>query len=346
VKIPPRNIDAFVKKPSPETLAVLVYGPDEGLVRERAGILAKSVGGGDDPFGAPELTGEQIADDPARLTDEARAISMLGGRRAVRVRDASDKAASAIKDALAQIKPGDNFIVVAAGELGPRSALRLLFENADNATAIPCYVDDERDISRVIAEALKGAGWRVSSDALSYMAANVVGDRAVARGEVEKLITYMGKEKREISLDDVSACVGQAASLPLEDLARHALSGLFAEADRVLRLALSEGAPAVSVLRALQNYALRLHITRARMEKGEGAETAVSRLKPPLFFKHKPAFEAQVSNLSLAAIEQILNVIVSAEARCKQTGAEPEIIAGRAVLSVCQIAGKAMRRRA
>ena len=345
MKIPPRNIEGFVKKPPANALAVLVYGPDEGLVRERVNLMSRAAAP-DDPFASVDIAAEQLQDQPSRLIDEARSISMFGGRRVVRVRDASDKITAAAKDALTALKDGDNFVLLAAGELGPRSSLRLLFEGAENAAALPCYVDDERDIGRVIAESLREGGWQISSDALTYMSANVVGDRAVARGEVEKLITYMGSGAKNITLDDITACVGSSASLPLDDLARAVASGQFADADRVLELILAEGIPAVTVLRVLQNYFLRLHITQSRLQRGEGLEAALARLRPPLFFKHKPAFESQAMNMGIGATEQALNIIISAEARTKQTGALPETIVSRAVLSLCQIASRAARRRA
>ena len=44
VKIATKEIDAFVKRPAgPSLRAVLVYGPDRGLVAERAAMLAHGV---------------------------------------------------------------------------------------------------------------------------------------------------------------------------------------------------------------------------------------------------------------------------------------------------------------
>lgn len=346
MKLPPRGLDAFVKKPPPHMAAILVYGPDEGLVRERIALLTKTVvADANDPFNVADIPGESLGDNPARLSDEAQSISMLGGRRVVRVRGGDDRTVAAIaKDVLPNLKKGDNLVLVEAGALGPNSALRKLFEGADNAAAVPCYVDDERDASRVILDSLREAGYRMSSDALSLMASGVTGDRAIARGEVEKLITYMGPMK-DIGIEDVSACIGGAAAIPLDDLARHVASGRLKEADRILTFVQSEGLNAVVVLRTLQNYFMRLHLVKSKVAAGEGLEMALSKLRPQVFFKQKPDFTAQVNALSAAQIEQALNVIVSAEARCKQSGALPEIIAGRAVLSLCQLTGRAAARR-
>lgn len=344
MKVPPRESDAFARKPAPAALAVLVYGPDEGLARERLDLLTRSVVADiKDPFNVVELTGATLADDPARLRDEAQSISMLGGRRVIRLRGADDKCAGTVKETLAALKPGDNFIVIEGGDLSTRSPLRQLFETADNAAAIGCYVDDQRDTGRVIGDALREAGMTAEPEALAYLSANMLGDRAIIRSEIEKLILYMGKEKR-VTLDDAVACAGNAAALPLDDLARHAASGNFAAADRILDHLLSEGLPAVTILRALQNHFLRLHVTKARLQKGENTAEAMAKLKPPVFFKIKDAFTAQLNGWSALQMEQALGLLSTAEAKSKQTGSEPATLCGRALLAISQIGNRAVRR--
>lgn len=341
-----KNIDSFVKKPAAEALAILVYGPDEGLIRERLDILTKNVVADiHDPFNVAEFSASTLEENPARLMDEAQSISMLGGRRVVRLRNATDGITDIVKDVLASLRAGDNLILLEAGELGKGSKLRQLFEKADNAAAIPCYVDGERDIGRIINDSLRAAGYSFSSDAVVYMAANVVGDRAVARSEVEKLITYMGPDKKTISLDDVIACVGNSADLSLDDLAKHVASGQFTEADRILDYVLSEGTEAVKVLRTLQNHFLRLHITKARIQKGDDTEMAMKKLKPDVFWKVKDAFKTQLNGWSLGQMEQALALLAGVEAKCKQTANDPHTLCSRAILSLSQIGAKATGAR-
>jgi len=349
MKLQTKNIEGFIKKPEAKALAILVYGPDEGLIRERLDILTRNVVADiHDPFNVAEFSADALKENPARLMDEAQSISMLGGRRVIRVRDASDDIEKNIKDVLAALRPGDNLVLLEAGELGARSKLRELFEKAENAAAVPCYVDDESKISTVIGDSLRAAGYRFSSEAIVYMAANVTGDRAVARSEVEKLITYMGSEKKNITLDDVIACVGNSADLSLDDLAKFVASGQFAEADRILDYVLSEGLPAITVLRNLQNHFLRLHITKARIQKGEDTDGAMKKLRPEVFWKVKDAFKTQLNGWSMGQMEQALALLTSVEAKCKQTANDPHTLCSRAVLSLSQMGAKATgaRRRA
>lgn len=338
MKLQFKQIEPFVKKPSPEALAILVYGPDEGLIRERMQIMAKTVVSDlNDPFNVVEISADHLAETPSRLLDEAQSISMLGGRRVIRLRDATDKITATLKETLAALREGDNLILIEAGELNPRSTLRLLFEGAKNAAALPCYVEDERDISRILQDGLKAQGFSIPSDAITHMASSVVGDRAVARSEIEKLAIYMGG-KKNITLEDVVACVGDSASLSIDALCQTTVSGQFAEAERVLKNIMMEGTQAVAALRALQNYFTRLRLTKSRVEKGDNIEIAMKKLKPEVFWKSKASFESHVYNWQMPQIEQAIVLLMSAEARCKQSGFDPETICSRAILSLAQMA--------
>lgn len=347
MKLAFRDIEPFVKKPNPKVLAVLIYGPDEGLVRERMDILTRHiVSDPNDPFNVMDIEGGHLSDDPARLLDEAKSISMLGGRRVIRLRSAGDSAAKACESLLKDLNEGDNMVLVEAGELGPRSNLRLLFERMDNAVALPCYADDARNIGQIIASQLREAGYSIDPEALQILGASVLGDRGVARREVEKLITYLGDESvgRTISVDEVIACSGDASILSFDDLTKNTASGQFVEANRILEQMLSEGMPPVTLLRALQNYFTRLHITRARMEQGEGQEKALAQLKPPLFFKVKNVFIQQLNIWGAPDLDRALSILRQAELQCKQSGMPAETICSQTVFTLSMAAQKLARK--
>ena len=86
MKIESRQIEAFLKKPDAKIRGVVVYGNDDGLIAERAVALAKTVCEDlKDPFSVVDITGDVLKGDPARLADEFGAMSLMGGRRVVRV---------------------------------------------------------------------------------------------------------------------------------------------------------------------------------------------------------------------------------------------------------------------
>ena len=141
----------------------------------------------------------RLSADPARLHDEAAALSLIGGRRLIRVREAGDAVGALFERFLRAPPAGDSLIVVEAGDLGARSALRLVFEAAEAGAALPCYTDDEGALARVVAEIAAGHGIQLDGDAQAYLAANLVGDRQLARREVEKQVQLSNEIINKVS---------------------------------------------------------------------------------------------------------------------------------------------------
>src|SRR3954453_10911059 len=159
-----RDVDAFLKTPDPGRPIILLYGPDAGLVRERAEALAASgVDDPADPFSYVRMDGDELAAEPSRLVEEAMTIPMFGGRRAIRVRAGSRNFASGV-ETLGEMPLKDCRIVIEAGELRPESPLRKTCERAKAAVAIGCYPDTERDLAKLIDDEMKPSNLRIAQN--------------------------------------------------------------------------------------------------------------------------------------------------------------------------------------
>ncbi|HEY0836443.1 MAG TPA: DNA polymerase III subunit delta [Azospirillum sp.] len=338
MKLQGKAIDAFLRSPDPKVRAVLLYGPDAGLVRDRADALGRTVVADlADPFRVADFYGKALADDPARLTDEAAAMALTGGRRLVRVRDAEDNTTAAFTSLFDNPPPGDTLIVAEAGDLGNRSRVRLLFEGATTGAAIPCYVEEEASLGRVVADLLHAHGLQADPDAIGFLAANLVGDRLVARGEVDKLALYMGAEKR-VTLEHVQACIGDSATLEMDQPVWAAADGDFAALDRSLARLFAEGMVPVPILRTAQRHFQRLHLVGAQVAAGKSPEAAVESLRPPVFYKMKARFTGQARRWTPALVRQALDRLVDAEAECKRTNMPDQTICARVLFQVASLA--------
>ncbi len=334
MKVSAGATERFLVSPDPAMLATLIYGPDTGLARERAKILAGAVVDDlSDPFRTATVTAASLRDDPARLADEAAAMSLTGGRRVIFLRDATDGMADTLKSLL-EHGAGDALVIAEAGELGPRSRLRRLFEDAENAAAIACYPDDQRTLGAVIAEMLSEAGLSASPDAMIYLRENLGGNRLVTRMELDKLIAYATGEPgaTEVTLDDAMACVGDSAGLTLEDIAFAAASGNQALLARTLGTAFDEGANPVTVLRAAARHFQRLHLAAGAVAAGESAERALKALRPPVFFKRSDEFRAQLGRWNVSSLAAAIVALTDAEIACKSTGVPAETSCARALM--------------
>jgi DNA polymerase-3 subunit delta len=344
MKLKTGQIEGFIRRPDPAIRAILVYGPDDGLARERAQRLANgAVSDPDDPFLVAHLSGEDISADPPRLLDEAAAIPLTGGRRVVRVRDASPSAPGAgesIANAVRRLledPPGDSLVIMQAGDLGPRAPLRKLFESAANGAALPCYADQGAELDRLIAESLETPGISLSPDARAWLTANLGSDRGVTRSELEKLALYAGDDGR-LELADVQACIGDNGLQSMDRIVMAAGAGDRAELDRALAAGLQEGQNPVTILRAMNWHLQRLQWIKAGLSAGQDARRAVHGLQPPVFVMHVDRFAAQARCWSEAALAKGMAAVLEAEKLCKETGTPAEAVCGRALLQITALA--------
>ena len=344
MKIAPRQIDAFLRTPDPMARAILVYGTDAGLVLERANALARSVAEDlSDPFLVAEITAASLREEPTRIADEAASISLTGGRRVVRVRDASDAMVGPLELFLDD-SPGDGLVIVQAGALGTRAALRKLFESAANAAAIACFADDAQTLDRLIHDTLAIRGITVSHDAAAYLGANLGADRGISRSELEKLALYAG-EGATVSLADAMASVGNSSAVSLDNLVMAAAGGDGFAADQALTRSYQEGANPVSVLRALGRHLTRMLLTRAKIDTGVTRDAAMKALRPTVFYKLAPAFHAQLRKWTVRKLGIASGLVLEAERQCKQTGAPAHALCGRAILQISRLAMRGAQRR-
>ena len=179
-----------------------------------------------DPFRVADLTAAALAGDPARLADEAAQISLMGGRRVVRVREAGDALAPLFTRFLAtrRSSASDSLVIVEAGDLPGRSTLRRAFDDAPRGAAIGCYPDSARDLAAVIRDTCAAHRISLSRDAQEFLVAHLGGDRMLTRAELEKLTLYAGDGGR-LDLDDVAAVLTDSAALSLDDAILAAAEG-------------------------------------------------------------------------------------------------------------------------
>jgi DNA polymerase III subunit delta len=329
--------ERFVAKPPDKMIAVLVFGPDQGLVRERAEMLAKTIVPDlNDAFRVSELDDAALSGDPARLADEAASISMLGGRRVVRVRSAGNGLAKVFEQFLDDPK-GDALIVVEGGDLAKAASLRKIFEEADNAAAIACYPDGARDLPDVIRNALKAEGLSIGAEALDDAVSRLGADRGVTRRELEKLALYAHGQK-SVSLADVRAVMGDESEIRAEEVCDAAGEGDVKRLDHALNRLWADDTSPIMVVRTAMSHFQRLLAAKAAGQRNESLDTAMRKMWPPIHFSRTASFKAQANRWSEDNLGSVLDVLLETETLCKTTGIPGEAVCGRALINIAAMA--------
>ncbi|MBV9982692.1 DNA polymerase III subunit delta [Bradyrhizobium sp.] len=335
-----REIDAYLARPDAGRPIILLYGPDAGLVRERAdALLASAVDDPSDPFSLVKLDGDELAAEPSRLVDEAMTVPLFGGRRAIRVRAGARNFASGV-DTLAEMQLKDCRVVIEAGELRPESPLRKSCERAKTAVAIGCYPDTERDLAKLIDDELRQANLRIAPDARATLTDLLGGDRQASRNELRKLTLY-AHGQGEVTIDHVKAVVSDASDLTLDPIVDGAFAGRPELVETEFAKAMVAGTYPGLIISAALRHATWLHKSALAVAEGTPASAVIDGGFPRLHFSRKPAAETALRNFSPARLLAIVDQLGTA---ALDTRKQPSLAAAIAQRTLLSIAVNAKRR--
>jgi DNA polymerase-3 subunit delta len=346
VALKPREIEGFLAAPPGETALALLYGPEQGLVRERSERLAKAVAEDlSDPWRVVSFS-EQEAAEPGRLLDEAQAQSFLGGRRVIRIRGGGTGLSAQVQNLLDGLKAGTvqagGLVIIEAGDLKKSSALRKAAEKAPEAVAIACYPETARDTLAAIRRQCADDGLTLDNEAAELLVTGLGDDRGLLRREVEKLILYKGVGEARASGDDriteedVRACLAAAPQEDTFGIAALTFRGDVKSLSAALAEAEASGTSVVSLLRAAQGRLTRLMPAARAMARGESAEGAVKSMRPPVHFREADAMKRELSRWPVQRLEGAACALFEAEAACKTTGVPDQALAERTLLGLCR----------
>ena len=340
------EVERFLKSPDPAVRAAVIHGKDRSGVAERAGQLCRAITPDlNDPFNVTVLTESDIDGDEARLEEALTALSMIGGRRLVRVRLSSEKAAvdrqlaAALKaHADGSFNP-DAMLVIEAGALGRDSALRKAAEGSKAAVAIACYEDEIGDVARMAREALATDKVGLTQDALDRFVARLPRERGLMRQEIERLVLYIGPGSgRTIDVAELEQHLGVEPDASLQDAALQAFGGRPGPAQAGLRRALAEGESPVMAVRQASIHLGKLRRINVLQANGAGAKEAAK--AAGVFWKQEAEMLRQARSWRLEDLDRVLDSVNAADIATKTTGSPDQLIAERLLL---EIAARARR---
>jgi len=343
VAVKAHQAEAFLKAPGPSVPAVLFYGTDAGLVSERAARLAAVVAARDNPPGEIiRIEDTDLDNDPDRLAIELQTIPMFGGSKVVRAAAGRRITAAALEPFIAGNRLAAT-LIVEGGNLRPTDSLRTLFEKAGKAAAVACYPDEAHDLETLVRDILKSHGLAITPDARDLLVTRVGADRALSRGEIEKLALYAAG-KSEIDAGDIEAIVGDASQLAIDRILEGAAAGDTKRAVTEYARALAAGESPQMIIAAAQRHLERLHRIRSDIDQGRSFEDAIRQLRPPIHFKQKDSLGLQCRLWSTARLSEALSRAAAAAKAARLSTALEEPIAEELLIGIAGAARPAPQR--
>ena len=328
-----------LEKPDPAIRFYLFHGPDDSGSRALAVRLLRGLGNAEKFV----IMGQSVKSDPAALADEAGAMALFGGKRAIWIEPAGDEVAEGV-EALLEAPASESAVVALAGNLRKTSALLKLAEAHPAALAHCSYIPDGRDMERVVAELAREAGLRITPDIAQRLASSANNNQAIASQELEKFALFVGADPanpRDLDHGTIDLLGADSAEGDLMRLGDLALAGRMDELlDELSRLP-HGGSEAIPILRALQRRLLMLAPLRARIERGERVDGVMTLMGKSLFWKDKPLIQRLLSTWSAERLAEAASRVSTLERQVMLTAVSDEAALGETLVTISRAAARA-----
>ena len=330
------SLHGALDRPDPSVRFYLFYGPDEAGSRALAVRLLKGLGNAEKFV----VLGSSVKTDPASLADEAGAMALFGGARAIWIEPAGEEIVGGVA-ALLDAAASESAVVAVAGPLRKTSGLLKLAELHRAALAHCSYVPEGREVEQLVSELARAKGLRISPEiAQRVVAAAANSNQAIAASELEKFALYLEaspdtpRELDSRTMDLLSADAAEGDMMRLGDLALGGrMDALLEELGRLPQ----GGSEAVPVLRALQRRLLMLAPLRARVERGESVDGVLTSLGKALFWKDKPSVQRMLSIWSAERLAEAAGRVAQLEKQLMLSRAPHEASVGETFVTIARV---------
>ncbi|WP_411891310.1 DNA polymerase III subunit delta [Yoonia sp. SDW83-1] len=314
---------AYFRKPDPGHTGLLIFGADPMRVADkRQEVIATLVGPqGEEEMRLTRINAADLRKDPALLDDAIKAQGFFPGHRVAFVEDATDGLTKVLDAALQDWKPGDAQIVVTAGQLTAKSALRKAFEGHSNAVAIGIYDDPPTlaDIEQTLAQSGIDMPDRDVMDALMSLAGSL--EPGDFRQTIEKVSLYKRGDATPLTIADVMANAPQSAEVDVDDVLEVVSLGQADQLGPVLRNLYAQGVTPVTLCIGAMRHFRRLHTVAS--DPG-GPAAGVGRLRPPVFGPRRDKIARQAGHWGRDRLERALTALTDVDLQLRSANTAPQ----------------------
>lgn len=333
------QIERALKAPDPHIRYFLLHGPDEAGSRAMAKLLVSAMGADAERI---DLTGAELKADPARLSDEAAALSLFGGARYLLVDQAGDEVVPAV-EALAEASTAGNPVILLAGTLKAASKLLKLALADKAALAFASFVPDAREADQLVLAAAREHGLHLRKDVARRIAEGSGGNRAVIDQELRKYALFADaspEAPKEIDHDAVDAVGADSESGDLSRLVDSVGGGDPAQLEAELMRLKSEGITGIPLIRAVLRRMALLARLRAEVDAGNSVAVVVASAGKAIFWKEKEVVAAQLSRWRSDLIARSVARLVEAERQVKAAGSAGPVAVDEELFAICRQAAR------
>lgn len=315
--------NGYFRKPDPSHTALLIFGADPMRVADKRQQVIEALIGpqGEEEMRLTRINAADLRKDPALLDDAIKAQGFFPGHRVAFVEDATDGLAKLLSAALMDWHSGDAQLIITAGQLTAKSALRKAVEGHGTSVAIGLYDDPltMADIEQSLRDAEIIEPTRDIMEMLLALASTL--EPGDFRQTIEKVSLYKLGDDTPLTIEDITANAPQSAEVDIDDVLEVVATG---QADRLgplLRNLYAQGVAPVTLCIGAMRHFRRLHV--AASDPG-GPAAGAGRLRPPVFGQRRDKIVRQASQWGRDRLEKALTALTDVDLKLRSASTAPQ----------------------
>ena len=279
------------------------------------------------------LNQDEILKNNELILNELSNASLFEEKKIIFIENASDKIYDFFETLVNKIK--ENKIIIFSENLEKKSKLRSFFEKSKDFVAVPCYEDNELTIKKIILNELKDFKG-LSNQNINLILENVGLDRIKLNNELSKIISFF--KTKEINAIKLEALLNIKFNEDFNLLKDYAIVGDKLKTNKLLSDTFIENEKNILYLNIINQRMNKLSIVLENSQNSN-IETAITQLRPPIFWKDKPIFLLQLKKWSLKKINQVLSKSYLLEKKIKSNNSvNSSILIRNFLLEICNTA--------
>jgi DNA polymerase-3 subunit delta len=289
----------------------LFYGENEGLKKE----LIKNNLEKNYSNNIYRYEEKEINDDKEKFFNNLNSQSFFEENKLIIISRTTDKIKDVIDEVFNKNYEDIKFVFI-AGKLEKKSKLRNFFEKEKRTICIPCYIDSPQTIGKIASDFFKNNKIPISQESLNLLTERTRGDRENLKIELNKINLFI-KNKKKINIEEILKLTNLAENYNESEIADNCLSKNSKKIATIFNENNISLDDCIGIIRMLLFKTKRLLKLKKETENYD-IEIAISKFKPPIFWKDKDIVKKQIKSWSIKNIESLLIKINEVELLCKK----------------------------
>ena len=246
----------------------------------------------------------EILNNKDNFFDEILSKSFFENEKLIIISRSTDKITSIIEEILEK-KINDLDLILNSGSLEKRSKLRLLFEKNKEIICIAFYEDNNQTLSSMASQFFRNNKIQISQQAINLIINRCRGDRQNLKNELNKIESFI-KNKKRIEISEILQLTNLAENYSVTELVDNCLAKNKNKTLNILNENNYNLEDCIIIIRTMLAKSKRLLKLFQEIKISNNIDTAISSIKPPIFWKDKQIVKDQINKWSHKNIELLI----------------------------------------